>query len=200
MSIYAAQRLKARVTALYSAQGGAFASAAVERFDLTYEGIAGDRHGGLTRTTGGREPWHKKGTQIRNERQLSMVCLKELAQAAALMGVDEIKPEWIGANMVLEGIASLSTLPPRSLLLFESGATIRIDGQNAPCRYAGDSIAEHYPDHDPKALALGFPRAAKGRRGLVGWVERPGTIAAGDAFTLQVPEQWIWQAGAGGLN
>ena len=29
MSIYAAQRLKARVTALYSAQGGAFASAAV---------------------------------------------------------------------------------------------------------------------------------------------------------------------------
>jgi hypothetical protein len=94
--------------------------------------------------------------------------------------------------MVLEGVPALSMLPPRSLLFFEGGATIKIDGQNAPCRFAGESIAAHYPDRDGKALALAFPKRAAGKRGLVGWVERPGVIKAGSTVTVQVPEQWIW--------
>ncbi|MEM6384044.1 MAG: molybdenum cofactor sulfurase [Pseudomonadota bacterium] len=182
---------------MFASLDGALASEAVERLDLTYEGIAGDRHAGLTRASGGREPWYKRGSEMRNERQLSIVAADELAQSASAMGIDRIAPEWIGANMVLDGVPNLSMLPPRSLLFFgdpkAGGATIKIDGQNAPCRFAGDSIAAHFPDQDPKALALTFPKAAVGKRGLVGWVEKPGPVAVGDTATVQVPEQWIWE-------
>ncbi|MEM1289299.1 MAG: MOSC domain-containing protein [Pseudomonadota bacterium] len=192
-SIYNAQRFEASVTGLFASLDGALASRAVEQLDLTYEGIAGDRHGGFTRASGGREPWYPRGTEMRNERQLSIVCAEELAAVAVNMGVERVEPEWIGSNIVLAGVQSLSKLPPRSLLFFEGGATIKIDGQNAPCRFAGDSIAEHYPDHNARKLASSFPAHAKGKRGLVGWVEKPGTIATGQAVTVQVPEQWIWE-------
>jgi hypothetical protein len=193
VSIYNAKRFEARVGGLFAALGESFVSTPVDSLDLTYEGIAGDRHGGLTRQSGGREPWYKRGTEMRNERQLSILCRDELADAAEAMDLDRIEPEWIGANIVLDGVKDLSRLPPRSLLFFEGGATIKIDGQNAPCRFAGESIAEHFPDRDQKALALAFPKKAIGKRGLVGWVEKPGSIRKGETVTVQVPEQWIWQ-------
>lgn len=193
MSIYAAKRFEARVESLFSALGEGFVTAPVDVLDLTFEGIAGDRHGGLTRESGGREPWHKRGTEIRNERQVSIVCVNELAEVASRMELHRIAPEWIGANMVLSGVPSLSMLPPRTLLHFSGGATLKVDGQNAPCRFAGDSIAAHYPDREPKALALAFPRDAAGKRGLVSWVEKPGSVSIGDSVTVQVPEQWIWK-------
>jgi len=193
MSIYNAKRFEAQVDGLYAALGDGFVSSPVESLDLTWDGIAGDRHAGPTRKSGGREPWYKRGTEMRNERQLSLVAADELAEAAQAMDLPEIKPEWIGANLLLSGVPNLSMLPPRSLLFFEGGATIKVDGQNAPCRFAGESIAEHYPDHDAKALALAFPKKAVGKRGLVGWVEKPGTIKAGETVTVQVPEQWIWE-------
>lgn len=193
MSIYSAKRFEARVESLFSALGEGFVSSPVDSLDLTYEGIAGDRHAGLTRQSGGREPWYKRGTEMRNERQLSILCRNELADAAATMELERIEPEWIGANIVLGGVKDLSRLPPRSLLFFEDGPTIKVDGQNAPCRFAGASIAEHYPDHDPNALALGFAKQAVGKRGLVAWVEKPGRIEVGQSLKVQVPEQWIWE-------
>ena len=193
MSIYAAKRFEASVSALYAALDGSAVSEPVDHLDLTYEGISGDRHGGLTRASGGREPWYTRGTEMRNERQLSMVCVDELAVAAERMGIARIAPEWIGANMVLTGIKDLSKLPPRTLLFFKGGATIKIDGQNAPCRFAGDEIAKHYPDQDRTPLALSFAKKAAGLRGLVGWVEKPGTVSAGESVTVQVPQQWIWE-------
>lgn len=193
MSIYSAKRFEARVEALFASRDGTAVSAPVDSLGLTFEGIEGDRHGGPTRQSGGREPWYKRGTEIRNERQLSIVSTDELALAADAMEIDRIAPEWIGANMVLGGVPSLSMLPPRSLLFFENGAVIKIDGQNAPCRYAGNEIAANFPDRNANALALAFPKAAVGKRGLVGWVEKPGAITVGETITVQVPQQWIWK-------
>ena len=193
MSIYNARRFEARLDGLYAALGEGFVSEPVASIELTLEGIVGDHHGGLTRRSGGREPWYPRGTEMRNERQVSIVCADELAQAAQAMGIDRIEPQWIGANLVLGGIHDLSRLPPRTLLFFEGGVTIKVDGQNAPCRFAGAEIATHYPDRDPKALELAFPKKAAGLRGLVGWVEKPGTIRAGEMLTVQVPQQWIWE-------
>ena len=193
MSIYAAKRFDASVSALYAALGETFAAEPVEALTLTYEGVEGDRHAGLTRKAGGREPWYRRGSEMRNERQLSVVCAQELADTASAMEIDRIEPGWIGANLVLAGVPQLSFLPPRSLLLFEGGVTIKVDGQNAPCRFAGEGVAAHYPHRDTKALALSFAKLAQGKRGLVGWVERPGTIKAGETVTVVVPQQWIWQ-------
>ena len=119
----------------------------------------------------------------------------ELAMAARDMGIERIEPGWIGANLVIEGIPLLSMLPPRTQLFFEGGVTLRIDGDNAPCRIAGAQIARSFPDMDETRLALSFVSAAKRRRGVVAWVEKPGVISAGEAVTARIWEQWIYPGG-----
>lgn len=191
--IVPARKLAAAVSAVYAAPGNDFVTTAVDALDLSFEGITGDVHAGHTRRSGGREPWYPRGTEMRNERQLSIVAADELAIVAERMGIAGIKPEWIGANLVLDGVPRLSMLPPRTLLFFENGVTLRIDGQNAPCKLSGKSVAEHAGMADIPAGALLFPKAAARLRGLVGWVEKPGRITAGEGVSVRVPEQWIYR-------
>ncbi|MEM7215335.1 MAG: MOSC domain-containing protein [Pseudomonadota bacterium] len=197
MKIVPAKKLQGRVSRVLKAEGNSFVSKDVEKLELTYGGIKGDFHEGLTRNSGGREPWYKRGTEMRNERHLSILSEEELADIAPAMGLDVVDAGWIGANLVFEGIAKLSYLPPRTLIMFEHGVTLRIDGYNAPCRFAGGSIAEHVgveaEDHKNTDVALNFTKAAHMKRGLVAWVEREGEIRAGDSFTARIWEQWIYE-------
>lgn len=186
-------KLSARVAGLYrTPDTRSFETAAVEALELGFAGIAGDRHGGLTRKAGGREPWYPRGTEMRNERQISILSPEDLAAAAAEMAITEIRPEWIGGNVLLTGIRDLTLLPPRTCLFFAGGVTLRIDGLNVPCRFSGRAIAAHHPDR--QGLDLAFVKAARRRRGLVGWVEKPGIITAGEDVEARVPEQWIYSA------
>ena len=190
--IIAARKIAATVDGLLVAGSSDFVTTAVSSLSLTFEGILGDHHSGQTRKAGGREPWYPRGTVMRNERQVSIVAINELAAAAAQMGIAEIKPEWMGANLVIGGIANLSMLPPRTLLFFEGGVTIKVDGQNAPCSLTGRSIAKNAAVADADGLVFAFKDAAKRRRGLVGWVEKPGVIETGAKVTVRLPEQWIY--------
>ena len=187
------RKLTARAAALYAAPHDHFETRAVEELHLGFDGIAGDFHGGTTRRSGGREPWYPRGTEMRNERQLSLVAADELAIVAQRMGLAEVRPEWIGANLVVEGVPHLSMLPAGSLMFFKGGVTLKVDGQNKPCRFAGQSIAEHVGAADISATALLFPKEAKRLRGLVAWVEKPGTITVGEEISVRVPEQWIYR-------
>lgn len=168
-----------------------FQTEAVETLQLTFEGVPGDRHSGFTRKSGGREPWYPRGTEMCNERQISILSLEELALVAARMEIAELKSEWIGGNITLSGISNLTQLPPRTRLVFEGGVVIRVDGDNAPCRFAGAAIAANYPERD--GLDLLFPKKAQRLRGLVGFIEKPGAIEAGKGVTAHVPEQWIYE-------
>src|SRR3954447_17492059 len=143
IEIISARKLVARVTALYAAPSNHFQTRPVEGLQLGFEGIDGDFHAGHTRRSGGREPWYPRGTEIANERQLSIVAADELAIVAERMGIAEIRPEWIGANLVIEGVPQLSMLPSGTLLFFANGAIVKVDGQNGPCRFSGESIARH---------------------------------------------------------
>ena len=194
MDITAKQRAIGKVGGVYCAKGSSFTTQAVDSLTVTYEGITGDHHSGLTRRSGSREPWYARGTEMRNERQLTLLCPAELRAAAQAMGIAEIRPEWIGANLLIEGIAHLSMLPASTLLFFEGGVTLKVDFQNGPCKISGAAIADHYPDRDHTQLALSFVPAARRRRGLLAWVEIPGVIRAGAAVRAQIPEQWIYQA------
>ncbi|MBW3095945.1 MOSC domain-containing protein [Pseudohoeflea coraliihabitans] len=191
--IVPARRLMAAATRLMAARDGHMQTAAVARLEVDLGGIVGDHHYGHTRRSGGREPWYPRGTEMCNERQVSLVCEAELAVIAADMGIAHIAPEWIGANMAIAGIRQFSFLPPRTQLFFAGGVTLRIDGMNAPCRLAGSAIAARYPEHDAQSLALAFPRHARRRRGLVAVVEKAGVIEAGEAVKVHVPEQWIYR-------
>ena len=192
--IIPAQKLAAKVGGLYTALKGDFQTEPVAERALGFDGIAGDFHAGERRRSGGREPWYPRGTEMRNERQLSIVALDELAVVAGRMGIAELKPEWIGANLVIEGLPSLSMLPAGTLLFFKGGVTLKVDGQNKPCRHAGQSIAENATMEDREAGALAFPKVARRLRGLVAWVEKPGKIVEGEEISVRVPEQWIYTA------
>jgi hypothetical protein len=188
------KKLVARVAAVYAARDGDFVTEPVSELRLGFDGIADDFHAGQTRRSGGREPWYPRGTEMRNERQVSIVAADELAIVAERMDLAEIRPEWIGANIVMDGVPRLSMLPAGTLLFFAGGTTIKVDGQNGPCRIAGQSIAERAGMADVTVGALLFPKAAKRLRGLVAWVEKPGAVTAGEAVSVRVPEQWIYHA------
>jgi hypothetical protein len=191
MIVHPARKVHGKVAALYrTTDPGRFTTSETDRLTLTFEGIEGDRHGGFTRRSGGREPWYPRGTLMRNERQLSIVSPDEMAGVAADMEIAALEPQWIGANMAIDGIPHLTMLPPRTCLFFAGGVTVRIDGLNVPCRLSGRSIAAQFPDR--KDLDLAFVKAARRRRGIVGWIEKPGTIAAGEAVEARIPEQWVY--------
>ncbi|MER9297036.1 MOSC domain-containing protein [Mesorhizobium sp. M0621] len=194
VEIVPARKLVAKAAALYVAPSDHFQTHPVGELRLGFGGISGDFHAGPTRRSGGREPWYPRGTEMRNERQISIVAADELAIVAQRMDLTEIKPEWIGANLVIEGVPNLSMLPAGTLLFFKGGATIKVDAQNGPCRIAGRSIAENTGMADIEAGALLFPKMAKRLRGVVAWVEKPGTVKAGEEISVRVPEQWIYSA------
>ena len=160
----------------------------VEEVRLLFSGIEGDCHGGLTRKSDSRMiEQFKRGTEVRNSRQVSILAVDELADIAKIMNISAVKPEWVGANLVTSGIPGLSMLPPSSRLQFPSGATIVIDMENFPCRYPAEVIEKHHPEP-----AMGFVAAGMHKRGVVGWVEREGTVATGDVITVWLPQQRIY--------
>ena len=193
MEIYPARKLLARVEGLYRAPGKDFQTRAFENLELGFEGIEGDVHCGHTRNSGGREPWYARGTEMRNARQLSIVAADELQAVAREMGIARLRPEWIGANILMSGVPRLSMVPSGTLLFFQGGATLKVDGQNAPCRVAGGAVAENAGMTDREAAALQFSRTAKRLRGLVAWVEKSGTISVDEEVSVRIPEQWIYQ-------
>lgn len=193
-TIVPGRKLTARVEGVYVAPGDHFETRATDALKLDFEGIAGDFHRGHTRRSGGREPWYPRGTEMRNERQLSIVASDELDTIARQMGVAEVRPEWIGANLVLGGVPRLSMLPSGTLMFFRGGVTLKVDAQNGPCRIAGRCVAERAGMGDVEAGSLLFPKVAKRLRGLVAWVEKPGEIRPGEGVSLRIPEQWIYQA------
>ena len=164
---------------------GSFVTRPVERLHLTWAGIEGDRHFGLTMKAGVRQKHHPSGTELRNSRQLSILSQEELAQIAAALSIPRVAWEWLGGNLCFTGCEALTAIPPSTRLIFPSGACLVVDGENLPCRGPGKIVQEHFAE--PPELATRFVKAAHHRRGLVVWVERPGAIERGNTVELVRP-------------
>ncbi|MEC1262277.1 MOSC domain-containing protein [Bacillus swezeyi] len=163
---------------VYIAETQSFVTDKKEKISIDYGGIPGDLHFGLTKKAGAREPMYKRGTEIFNRRQISIVSVEECLAVAEKLNVPAVLPEWLGANIALSGLPHLSSLREGSRLIFPSGAALLCEGENEPCIQPGEVIQEQFPDK-PK-LASRFVRHAMGRRGIVCVVERPGLINQGD--------------------
>ena len=172
------------VISLLIADGGDFVARPVSHLDLTFQGLAGDRHAGATRLSDARTPWHPRGTPIANTRHVSLVSIEECALVAEALGLPSLDPALLGANVVTGALEGLTQLPPGTRLQFPSGATIFVTEPNPPCRQPGRKIAAAFGD---PALEFAFPKRAMGLRGIVGLVEREGPIAAGDAIRVLRP-------------
>jgi MOSC domain-containing protein YiiM len=158
---------------------------------VTFEGFEGDRHAGLTRPSGSRTSYYPRGVEIRNSRQVSILSEEELAEVAAALGIPQLKPEWLGANLLLSGIPSLTLLPPGTRLHFPQDAALVVAGENSPCTDTGQAIQDQNPT--VRGVTTRFPQVAVHKRGIVAWVERPGKIAHGDSVRVEVPDQIVYQ-------
>src|SRR5438552_17416892 len=87
-------------------------SSRVPSLKATFEGFEGDLHTGLTRLSDVRVPHYPRRTVIRNTRQFSMLSIEELAEIAQALQIPNILPEWVGANLPMQGIANLTMLQP----------------------------------------------------------------------------------------
>ena len=170
-----------------SPDGSYLITTRVLEVSVDLDGFVGDRHAGPTRRADGRTPFYPRGTVIRNSRQVSLVSVEELAELAIALGVPRVEPSWLGANLVLAGVPTLSRVPPGTRLFFPAEATLVVSAENLPCVYPGRAIQARYTE--VPGVAERFPRCAVGLRGLVAWVERPGTISAGDEVRLALPDQ-----------
>lgn len=157
-------------------------SVAQAELDVFMDGVVGDRHYGATLKSNSRSPFYPRGTVIRNSRQVSILSAEELEALTARLGVDEIKAEWLGNNMVVSGIPDFSHLPPSTRLIFSSGAGLVVEAQNFPCKGPAQLIQSYYPEVPEFDKA--FLREAMQARGIVAWVERPGRICPGDTVRV----------------
>jgi hypothetical protein len=153
-------------------------STPVESVAVNFEGFAGDKHSGLTKSSDGRTKFYPRGTIIRNNRQISIVSDEEIISIAADLGIEKLLPEWMGANLLLIGIPHLTGLKANTRLFFESGTVLLITSDNLPCATLSKEIVSHYPECID--LSDNIIKTSINRRGVVAVVELPGQIKKGD--------------------
>lgn len=153
-------------------------SRAIENITATFEGFPGDKHSGWTKPSDGRTKFYPRGTVIRNNRQISIVSSEELDEVSVTLNIDFIKPEWVGANLLLGRIPELTKIRPNSRMFFSSGAVLLITSDNLPCGSMTDEIMKHIPNRPD--LKEKIKPTSMTKRGLVAVVELPGQIQKGD--------------------
>jgi hypothetical protein len=157
------------------------------------DGIVGDAHRAFSREcwSGDKQP---QGTVRRNERQWSAVSAEELSDIARAMDLaDSLTPTELGANLCLSGIRDLSRLPKGTVLKFPSGAELIVEEYNPPCHDMGKKLAGLHTTRSGEPLSsTAFSKAAKLTRGIVGVVEVPGQISAGDEVQVDLYETPAW--------
>jgi MOSC domain len=164
-----------------------FVKSQTDHLALTFAGPA-DCHSGLTRKSDSRTlPLYKRGMDIRNVRQLTLLSVEELADIAKRLGIATVLPEWLGANVTVSGIPDFTLLPPSTRLQFPSGATLVVDMENAPC----SQIAKVIEDHNP-GTRFQVVEAATHKRGVTAWVEREGDVRVGDAIKIVTPPNRLY--------
>ena len=183
------KRMEGRVVSVSAGGADDLSKQAREEIEVAFDGIVGDHHAGPSREAykGEREA---EGTVLRNDRQWSAISLEELTIISGMLDLSEpISASTVGANLCFEGIPDLSLLPRGTRFKFPSGAALTVEEYNPPCIDMGEQIAAKHERRDGQPLApRDWLRPASGRRGIVGVVDVPGTIRAGDVVTVELFE------------
>jgi MOSC domain-containing protein YiiM len=185
--------LTGTVVSVHAGDNSDLSKEARDLITVELDGIVGDRHRSTTRRcwAGDKQP---EGTVRRNERQWSAVSAEELEEISADMDLAAVlTPAELGANLCIAGIAQLSRLPKGTVLRFPSGAELVVVEYNPPCHDMGKKLAEKHTTNSGEApSSTAFSKAAKLKRGIVGIVDVPGTISAGDEVEVDIYEHPSW--------
>lgn len=163
---------------LVASDPNSIASVQCNGVKVTLEGFIGDKHFGWTKPSDGRTKYYPLGTNIRNNRQISIVSLEENMEIAKDLNIPDLLPEWMGANLLIKGIPEFTSLKPNTRLFFSSGATLLITEENLPCMKMTKEICSHFTNRPD--LETTIVNTSMHKRGLVAVVELPGEINEGD--------------------
>jgi MOSC domain-containing protein YiiM len=187
------KKIAAKIVSVHSGSNDDLSKEAHDSIQVELDGIVGDRHRSYVRDTwkGDKQPY---GTVRRNERQWSAVSVEELAGISEAMDLKEpITAASVGANLCIEGIPELSSLPKGTLFQFSSGAELIVEEFNPPCSDMSKiQAARHVTRSGEPVSDTAFSKAAKLTRGVVGVVEAAGAISAGDEVTVVLYETPSW--------
>jgi hypothetical protein len=162
---------------------------AIPEINMSFHGVEEDKkHFGPTLVAGPRvrqgAPKLPPGTIDENWRKFSAVSVAEVAEVRHAYETEYKKQFsgfdacFLGANIVLEGIESTSKLPQGTIIDFGNGGPLlAVTSENTACKNPGIEICRRFalPENEAKKF-VGF---ARGRRGIVGTVLRPGKITVG---------------------
>ncbi len=181
--------LVASVVSVHSGDHEDLHKDAFDTVEVDMEGFPGDGHRGFTRVAwrGDKDP---EGTVRRNERQWSGISSEELTIISERMNLARpLEASTLGANLCVASIPAFSLLPRGTRLIFPSGATLVVEETNLPCKEMGIQIAAAYQTKagEPADYKL-FPKHSIGLRGVVGVVDVPGLIRAGDRVVAEMPK------------
>ena len=188
------KELTARLVSVHAGNNEDYSKEAFGSVEVEPDGFVGDKHRGFTRIAASWDP-EPTGTVRRNERQWSGVSLEEIAVIQQRMDLKEpLTASTLGANICVEGIPNFSQLTKGSKLIFPSGAVLIIEEENPPCVDMGEQVESVYTTNsgEPVVGKL-FPKKAMNIRGVVGFVDIPGVINAGDNVIVQVCEIPSWR-------
>ncbi len=190
MKKFLGKTLRGRVVSLHLGKNEDLSKQQKASLSAEIGGFAGDKHQGPVRETWEGE-WEPAGTTRRNERQWSGVSTEELEYITQRLELTEpLSPSTLGANLCIEGIPEFSLLPKGTKLLFPSGTVLLIEEYNPPCSDMGAQIVSKYSTRSSQALTdQSWLRPASGRRGVVGVIDVPGEIRAGDEVEVRVYEE-----------
>lgn len=186
-------KLTATVVSVHAGSNDDMSKQELAAIDVQLDGIVGDAHRSYVRKAWAGDK-QAQGTVRRNERQWSAVSLEELAEIQDAMDlVERPTPTELGANLCLSGIRELSRLPKGTVLKLPSGAELIVEEYNPPCHDMGKKLAATHETRSGDPLSsTAFSKAAKLSRGLVGVVEVPGVIQAGDEVQIEIYETPAW--------
>jgi len=190
MKKYVGKTLKGRIVSVHVGNNEDLSKELRESLSAEIGGFAGDKHQGPVRETWQGE-WEPAGTVRRNERQWSGVSVEELAHITQRLDLTEpLTPATLGANLCVEGIPEFSLLPKGTSLVFPSGAVLLVEEYNPPCTDMGARIVAKYSTRSGQPLTdNSWLRPASGRRGVVGVINVPGEIRAGDEVEVRVYQE-----------
>ena len=189
MKKFPGKTLKGRIVSVHTGNNEDLSKQSQTSLTAEIGGFAGDKHQGPERKTWAGE-WDHPDTIRRNERQWSGVSVEELAHITERLELKQpLTPTTLGANLCISGIPEFSLLPKGTRLVFPSGAVLLIEEYNPPCSDMGAQIAAKYSTRSDLPLtAQMWLRPASGRRGVVGVIDVPGEIRAGDEV-----EVWLYE-------
>jgi len=164
-------------------------------FDLA--GPRGDRHCGLERRLSGHDGNYIKtsglneGSLVFNWRSWTGLSKEELDAVSQTLG----RPIPVGClleNITFSGLPNFSRLETGTRLVFPKHQTgdvtiqaiLAVWERNGPCKTVGDRLAEHHSQPD---LSAHFGRAAKDKRGVMGFVLSAGPVYRGDEVLAYPP-------------